>query len=153
MSWNVSGTRFVRISQPKGNVPIYSEKVIFATGTTSDRTNKPKVDPETGEIVVDPSGQTVFQREYDEADLRFVGNAFEAAKALKPGDVIDLTSARLRKRRWTSDDGVRSIDYSQIWVSDFELSAPYQEAEPVIPEDVSPDYFSDPEPYCGVSAI
>lgn len=86
MSFNIGekNSKFVAVS----NVTMrfaFSEKVLFADLRTSHKTGNPKINKETGEIITDAQGNPVPERIYTHWEGRFVGNAFEPAKALKNG--------------------------------------------------------------------
>lgn len=91
MSFNIGekNSKFVAVS----NVTMrfaFSEKVLFADLRTSHKTGNPKINKETGEIITDAQGNPVPERIYTHWEGRFVGNAFEPAKALKNGQAINI---------------------------------------------------------------
>lgn len=99
-----------------------SEKILFADLRTSRKTNEPWVDKDSGEVKVDESGNPLMKREFSHWEGRFVGNAFEPAKALKNGQTIDIVNGWIEKNEFSGKDGKPR---SQIYVviSDFSLSA------------------------------
>jgi len=109
--------------QPKVNAPVYSDNIIFATGTTSYRRDKPMTDigvgetnvigetGETGKAALDSRGGAAGACDYYNAYQRFVCNTYEAAKAMKSGGGTGVVSAHHKKRRRHNGDGAMDIDY------------------------------------------
>lgn len=104
MSLSVSGNKFVRVYDPSIKLN-FSDKVVFANLVTSRKTGNPKVDKETGEIVVNPAtGKAVDERVYSRWEGRFVGNASEAAKGLRSGESIDIISGWITNETFVGKD-------------------------------------------------
>ena len=93
MSFNIgeNSSKFVSVS----NVTMkfaFSDKVLFADLRTSRKTGNYKADKETGAAILDEKGNPVPERSYSRWEGRFVGNAFEPAKALKNGQAINIVN-------------------------------------------------------------
>ena len=121
MSFNIGerNSRFVAVS----NVTMrydFSEKVLFADLRTSRKTGRPKTD-ESGEVVIDEKGRPVDERVFTFWEGRFVGNAFEPAKALKKGQMINIVNGWLDKEVWTGSDGKKRERVFAV-ITDFTLS-------------------------------
>jgi len=125
MSRDIGDTCYVKLPQPKVNVPVYSDNIIFATGTTGYRSDKPMTGNEPGEIVEfaksgepgkagiatrNSKGGSAFVCEYHDAYRRFVNNTYETAKAMKSGGGIGIVSARHKKSRRHNGDGSMNIE-------------------------------------------
>lgn len=90
MSLNVSGNKYIKVYNPNMKLN-YSDRVVFADLVSSRKTGNPKVDKDSGEIIVNnETGEEVPERAYSRWEGRFVGNAFEAAKGLRDGVTIDI---------------------------------------------------------------
>lgn len=122
MSLNIGdkNSRYVFVS----NVTMrfaFSEKVLFADLRTSRKTGNMKVNKETGEIINDEHGNPVPERAYSRWEGRFVGNAFEPAKALSNGQYIDIVNGWLEKEESTGKHGQKYTNVFAV-ISDFTLS-------------------------------
>lgn len=122
MSLNVGNTnsRYVVVN----NVTMrfaFSEKVLFADLRTSRKTGNPKVNKKTGEIITDEHGSNISERTYTHWEGRFVGNAFEPAKALKNGQIIDIINGWVDKEESVGKNGQRFVNV-YIIITDFTLS-------------------------------
>lgn len=118
MSLNIGGSRFVYVKNPIMRLD-FSDKVVFADLSTSIKTSNSKKDPETGEIIINPeTGEPVYERHYSNWKGRFIGNAFEAAKALSNGDVIDIISGWIEN----TYDKEKQKAYTNVIIADFKLS-------------------------------
>jgi len=98
----------------------FSEKVLFADLCTSRKTGKAKADKETGEIIL-KDGKPVPERTYSHWEGRFVGNAFEPAKALKNGQAINIINGWIDKEESTGTNGRKYINVFAV-ITDFTLS-------------------------------
>lgn len=98
----------------------FSEKVLFADLRTSRKTGKPKTDKKTGEVITDKSGKPIPEREYTHWEGRFVGNAFEPAKALGNGQAIDIVNGWVSKEE-KMVNGQRYVNVFVV-ITDFVLS-------------------------------
>lgn len=98
----------------------FSEKVLFADLRTSRKTGKDKADKETGEIIL-KDGKPVPERTYSHWEGRFVGNAFEPAKALKNGQAINIINGWIDKEESTGTNGRKYINVFAV-ITDFTLS-------------------------------
>lgn len=121
MSLNVGdkNSKYVAVS----NVTMryaFSEKVLFADLRTSKKTGANKFDKETGEIITDAQGNPVPERVYTHWEARFVGNAFEPAKALKNGQFIDVVNGWIDKEERTK--GGQTYTNVYVVITDFTLS-------------------------------
>ena len=122
MSFNIGekNSKFVAVS----NVTMrfaFSEKVLFADLRTSHKTGNPKINKETGEIITDAQGNPVPERIYTHWEGRFVGNAFEPAKALKNGQAINILNCWIDKEDSTGKNGQKYTNVFAV-ITDFELS-------------------------------
>jgi len=99
----------------------FSEKVLFADLRTSRKTGNPITDKETGEISTDKDGNPVPERVYAHWEGRFVGNAFEPAKALKNGQAINVVNGWLDKEESTGKNGREYVNVFAV-ITDFTLS-------------------------------
>ena len=122
MSFNIGdkNSKFVTVS----NVTMrfaFSEKVLFADLCTSRKTGNPKVNKNTGEIITDAQGNPVPERIYTHWEGRFVGNAFEPAKALKNGQAINILNGWIDREDSISKNGQKYINVFAV-ITDFELS-------------------------------
>lgn len=122
MSFNIGekNSKFVAVS----NVTMrfaFSEKVLFADLRTSRKTGNPKINKETGEIITDAQGNPVPERIYTHWEGRFVGNAFEPAKALKNGQAINILNGWIDKEDSTGKNGQKYTNVFAV-ITDFELS-------------------------------
>lgn len=122
MSFNIGekNSRFVTVS----NVTMrfaFSEKVLFADLRTSRKTGNPKVDKETGEVITNEKGEPVPERTYTHWEGRFVGNAFEPAKALRNGQPINILNGWLDKEESKGKNGQKYVNVFAV-ITDFELS-------------------------------
>ncbi|BAL01904.1 hypothetical protein OBV_p-00490 (plasmid) [Oscillibacter valericigenes Sjm18-20] len=99
----------------------FSEKVLFADLRTSRKTGKQRVDKASGEVLTDSHGNPIPERTYSHWEGRFVGNAFEPAKALCNGQSIDITQGWVEKDEATGKGGQK---YTNVYViiTDFVLS-------------------------------
>lgn len=120
MSLNVSGSKYVIVYDPTIRLN-YSEKVIFAKLVTSRKSDKAKVDEETGEILTDADGKQIMRREYSRWEARFVGNALEAAKGLRNGDRIDIVNGWMVNEPYMGNDKKEHYS-SYVVISEFTLS-------------------------------
>lgn len=122
MSLNIgcSGSRFVVVRNLTMKLN-FSDKVIFGDLVISKKTGMPKVDKETGEVIVDKDGNPVPARTYMRFKAKFVGQAFEKAKGLAEGTAVDILQGWLEKEEYTTQKGDYRSDIYCI-VSDFELS-------------------------------
>ena len=120
MSLNVSGSKYVTVYDPTIRLN-YSEKVIFAKLVTSRKSDKAKVDEETGEILTDADGKQIMRREYSRWEARFVGNALEAAKGLRNGDRIDIVNGWMVNEPYMGNDKKEHYS-SYVVISEFTLS-------------------------------
>lgn len=105
MSFNIGekNSKFVAVS----NVTMrfaFSEKVLFADLRTSHKTGNP-----------------VPERIYTHWEGRFVGNAFEPAKALKNGQAINILNGWIDKEDSTGKNGQKYTNVFAV-ITDFELS-------------------------------
>lgn len=121
MSFNIgeNSSKYVVVS----NITMryaFSEKVLFADLRTSHKTGNPKINKETGEPVIDETGVPVPERTYSYWEGRFVGNAFEAAKALKNGQAINIVNGWLDKEV-RAKDGKKYTNVFAV-ITDFVLS-------------------------------
>jgi len=82
MSRDIGDTCYVKLPQPKVNVPVYSDNIIFATGVC----------------------------DYNDAYRRFVSNTYEASKAMKSRGGIVIISTCHKKHRRHNGDGAMSIE-------------------------------------------
>lgn len=101
----------------------FSLKVVFADLIVSRKTGKPKVNEETGEVLVDDNGIPIPERIYQRFKAKFVGNAAEEAKKLSDGTAIDILNGWLEKEEYTAQNGKHRSEIFCI-ISEFELSAP-----------------------------
>lgn len=120
MSLNVSDSKYVTVYDPTIRLN-YSEKVIFAKLVTSRKSDKAKVDEETGEILTDTDGKQIMRREYSRWEARFVGNALEAAKGLRNGDRIDIVNGWMVNEPYMGNDKKEHYS-SYVVISEFTLS-------------------------------
>ena len=121
MSFNVGdgNSKYVHVYDVTMNFS-FSEKVLFASFSTSRKTGKPLVDVDTGAIVLDEEGNPKPERVFERWDGRFVGNALEPAKALTNSQAINILNGWLEKKQYKARDGsLRDSIY--IVVSDFEV--------------------------------
>ena len=117
MSFNVSGTKYVAVYD-SAIKPNFSEFALCARLRTSTKTNKPKVNGETGEILTSDSGNVVYERKYHYWNGIFVANAFEPSKALRNGDMIDITVGWIEQK----EDEKSGVIYYNVYISDYEIS-------------------------------
>ncbi|MDD3946219.1 MAG: hypothetical protein PHI19_00070 [Clostridia bacterium] len=122
MSFNIGNnpSRYVAVSNVTMRYSV-SEKMLFADLRTSKRTGRPKHDKETGEVVLDKQGKPVPERVYTHWEGRFVGKAFEPAKALRNGTYIDIVKGWTEKEEITSNGKTYTTVY--IVISDFNESS------------------------------
>ena len=120
MSFNIGNTnsKFVVVSNVTMKFSV-SEKILFADLRTSRKTGRFKTD-EHGEAILDGNGQPVPEREYSHWEGHFVGEALEAAKALKDKAAINILEGWIEKDEFVGRDGKkRSKIY--IVISAFEM--------------------------------
>lgn len=122
MSFNIGekNSKYVAVSDVTMRYA-FSERVLFADLRTSRKTGNAKVDKETGEIVTDGRGNPVPERVYTHWEGRFVGNAFEPAKALRNGQTIDIVNGWMEKEVWRGEDGKRHEKVFVV-VAEFRMS-------------------------------
>jgi len=127
MSWDIEDTCYIRMPQQKAGGLVYSDNIIFATGTTGYRIDEPMAGSKAGEIgeageigkaVLDSKGASACVCDYNDAYRRFVGNTYETSKAMKSGG-IGIVSARKKKHRWYNGDGSMNVDYIYTRYSSF----------------------------------
>ena len=136
MSWDIEDTCYIRMPKQKASGPVYSDNIIFATGTTGYRideimtgsgageigeageTGKAGESGKVGEAVLNSKDASACVCDYNDAYQRFVGNTYEVAKAMKSGG-IGIVSARHKKHRRHNGDGAMNIDYIYTRYSDF----------------------------------
>ena len=123
MSWDIGDTCYVRMPESKVSVPVYSDNIIFATGTTGYRSYEPMTGSEAGkagkvgeaavagETALKSKGGSVRVCDYNDAYQRFVCNTYEVAKAMKSSGGTGIGSAGHKKRRRHNGDGAINIDY------------------------------------------
>lgn len=99
--------RFLYVSNPSIRLDV-SERIVFANLTSS------RADKRTNPVV--------YHRSYF-FDVQFVGDAFEAAKALKGGEKIDV----IRGMHTNEKDEHSGRYYSKYVVFEFELSSTPEE--------------------------
>ena len=129
MSFNVgdSNSKYVSVFDPSIRLN-FSDKVVFAVLRTRRKTGKPKVDKETGEVMLDGQGKEIPERKYNEWEGRFVGEAFEAAKGLKNGTSIDIISGWFDKEENEGRGGRKFVNHF-VTISKFALSKTTAAAE------------------------
>ncbi len=113
MSFNVGNTnsKIVVVSDITMKFSV-SEKILFADLRTSRKTGNFKTN-EAGEAVLDENGQPVPERKYSHWEGRFVGEALEAAKALKDKAAINILEGWIEKDEFVGRDGKK---HSKIYV-------------------------------------
>lgn len=99
----------------------FSDKVIFADLIVSKKTGMPKVDKQTGEVVLGEDGNPIPARVYMRFKAKFVGQAAEMAKSLAEGTAIDISKGWLDKEEYTTQKGEHRSEIFCI-ISEFELS-------------------------------
>jgi len=121
--------------QQKVSGPVYSDNIIFATGTTGCRIDKAmtcrgacgaieagktggacKSDGTCGiaevcESAPNSKGASACVCDYNDAYRRFVGNTYEVAKAMKSGGSTSIIHALHKKHRRHNGDGAMDVDY------------------------------------------
>ena len=113
MSFNIGNTnsKFVVVRNVTMKFSV-SEKILFADLRTSRKTERFKTD-EHGEAVLDENGQPVPERKYSHWEGHFVGEALEAAKALKDKAAINILEGWIEKDEFVGRDGKK---HSKIYV-------------------------------------
>ena len=100
----------------------FSSKVVFADLVISKPTQTPKVDKETGEVVLDKNGDIVYMRSYQRYKAKFVGEGAKKAVSLADGTSIEILTGWLDKEEYDTKSGEHKSEIYCI-VSDFaELS-------------------------------
>jgi hypothetical protein len=97
----------------------FSDKVLFADLRTSHKTGRPRINTDTGEIMLDKDGKELPERKFSHWEGRFVGNAFEAAKGLKNGQAINIINGWAENERTRAANG-REYQNVYVTISDFE---------------------------------
>lgn len=122
MSFNIGekNSKYVAVSDVTMRYA-FSERVLFADLRTSRKTGNAKVNRETGEVVTDKHGNPVPERVYTHWEGRFVGNAFEPAKALRNGQTIDIVNGWMEKEVW-KDEGGKRREKVFVVVAEFRMS-------------------------------
>ena len=140
MSFNVgnASSKYVSVS----NVlirPRFSENVLFATLGTSRKTGNPQVDQETGEVLLDKNGKEIPERKRVNWEGHFVGRAFESAKKLENGTLINILTGWIDMDEANGKDG-KVFTHYYVTISDYELSATAEsEADGLGTEDFADD--------------
>jgi hypothetical protein len=115
MSFNVGleQSKFVYVSNPTIRFA-FSDKVVFAKPRTSSKTGRNKVDDKGNEIL-DADNNTIPERKYSTWEGRFVGEAFEAAKAFKKPTAINIIAG------WIDTETFNNKTSAFVTISDFSL--------------------------------
>jgi hypothetical protein len=115
MSLNVGidQSKFVYASNPTMRFN-FSDKVIFAKLRTSSKTGRNKLD-ENGKELLDDNGNSIPERKYSTWEARFVGDAFEAAKAFKKPTAINIVNG------WIETETYKDKTSAYVTISDFSL--------------------------------
>lgn len=129
---DVSGSMYIGVKDVTLK-PAFSEKVLLATLVVSRKTGNYKTNKTTGEVLRDNAGNPLMERVYTNWEGRFCGNAFEAAKALANGQLINIKAGWIDKT--TKKVGGRNYTNVFVVITDFELcedpvSPPHREDEP-----------------------
>lgn len=128
MSLNISGTRFVKVYDTEIRLQV-SDKIVFASLSTSRKTGNDYVDKKTGEIKIGADGKPLPERAFSAWDARFVGNAFEPAKGLHSGQAIDIINGWIVNEPYVRKTGEKGY-YSFVTITEFAVCDVVDTEEP-----------------------
>lgn len=119
MSLNVSGSKYVRVYDTEIKLQI-SDRIVFARLSTSRKTGNDRVN-ESGETLLDESGNALPERSFSSWNARFVGNSFEPSKGLAAGTSINILNGWIVNEPYKKKDGTTGYA-TYVTITDFELS-------------------------------